>query len=118
MKKKSVWCLLMAGMLAAGSMAGCSTGSGDQGAEKDSQETASGEKETIEFWYHDGNPTSNAIFEEVIKGFEEKYPQYEVKYVGLPADSYLQKYNVAVATDSVPDVVSMRDMDLSSFAEQ
>ena len=76
------------------------------------------DKQTIEFWYHDGNPTSNPIFEELIKRFEEKYPQYEVNYVGLPVDSYLQKYNTAVATNTVPDVVSMRDMDLSSFVNQ
>lgn len=76
------------------------------------------DKQTIEFWYHDGNPTSNPIFEELIKRFEEKYPQYEVNYVGLPSDSYLQKYNTAVATNTVPDVVSMRDMDLSSFVNQ
>ena len=76
------------------------------------------EKQTIEFWYHDGNPTSNPIFEELIKRFEEKYPQYEVNYVGLPSDSYLQKYNTAVATNTVPDVVSIRDMDISSFVNQ
>lgn len=76
------------------------------------------EKQTIEFWYHDGNPTSNPIFEELIKRFEEKYPQYEVEYVGLPSDSYLQKYNTAVATNTVPDVISIRDMDMSSFINQ
>lgn len=76
------------------------------------------DKQTIEFWYHDGNPTSNPIFEELIKRFEEKYPEYEVNYVGLPSDSYLQKYNTAVATNTVPDVVSIRDMDISAFVNQ
>lgn len=80
--------------------------------------TNNGKKETITFWYHDGNPVSNAIFEETIKKFEDKFPQYDVEYVGLPADSYLQKYNVAVATNSVPDVISIRDMDVSAFANQ
>lgn len=114
MMKKRVLGILLAAVLAAGSLAGC-------GAEKEEAKGTkkeSSKKETIEFWYHDGNPTSNAIFEEVIQRFEEKYPQYEVKYVGLPSDSYLQKYNVAVATNSVPDVISIRDMDISSFADQ
>lgn len=118
MKKKTLLGLFLAGTLVIGSLAGCG---GEKGAGTDGDkesDSASGEKETIEFWYHDGNPTSNAIFEEVIKMFEEDYPQYEVKYVGLPSDSYLQKYNVAVATNSVPDVVSIRDMDISSFADQ
>ena len=103
-------------------LAGCGGDSGDKessGSKDDGkQQEASGEKQTIEFWYHDGNPTSNPIFEELIKRFEDKYPQYEVKYVGLPADSYLQKYNTAVATNTVPDVVSIRDMDVSSFINQ
>lgn len=77
-----------------------------------------GEVSTIEFWYHDGNPTSNAIFEELIKRFEGQNPGYKVDYVGLPADSYLQKYNTAVATNTVPDVVSIRDMDVSTFVNQ
>ncbi|MEF2879006.1 MAG: hypothetical protein U0N90_11385 [Blautia sp.] len=96
MKKKTLLGLFLAGTLVIGSLAGCG---GEKGAGNDGDkesDSASGEKETIEFWYHDGNPTSNAIFEEVIKMFEEDYPQYEVKYVGLPSDSYLQKYNVAV----------------------
>lgn len=95
-----------------------SLGSGTNTSGSEGQEASAGEKQTIEFWYHDGNPTSNPIFEELIKRFEDKYPQYEVKYVGLPSDSYLQKYNTAVATNTVPDVVSIRDMDVSSFVNQ
>lgn len=95
-----------------------SPGSGTNTSGSEGQEASAGEKQTIEFWYHDGNPTSNPIFEELINRFEDKYPQYEVKYVGLPSDSYLQKYNTAVATNTVPDVVSIRDMDVSSFVNQ
>ena len=75
-------------------------------------------KSTITFWYHDGNPTSNPIFEELINRFEAKYPQYEVEYVPLPNDSYLHKYNTAIATNSVPDVISFRDVDASSLINQ
>lgn len=76
------------------------------------------EKQTIEFWYHDGNATSNPIFEELIKRFEAENPQYGVNYVGLPSDSYLQKYNTAIATGQVPDIISIRDMDVSAFVNQ
>ena len=76
------------------------------------------EKSTITFWYHDGNPTSNPIFEELIRRFEEKYPQYIVEYVPLPSDSYLQKYNTAIATNSVPDVISFRDTDAANLINQ
>lgn len=116
--------LLLAGVMGATMLGGCgsndagSPGSGTNTSGSEGQEASAGEKQTIEFWYHDGNPTSNPIFEELIKRFEDKYPQYEVKYVGLPSDSYLQKYNTAVATNTVPDVVSIRDMDVSSFVNQ
>lgn len=126
MKRKKLVAMALTGVLCVGMLgvAGCS----GKEAAKDSSSASTGsstaeggttgEKETIEFWYHDGNTTSNPIFEELIKRFEEKYPQYEVNYVGLPSDSYLQKYNTAVATNTVPDVISIRDMDVSSFVSQ
>lgn len=116
MRKKKLMGVLLAGVLGITMLGGCGSDSAKTG-DKEKKE-ASGEKQTIEFWYHDGNPTSNPIFEELILRFEEKYPQYEVEYVGLPSDSYLQKYNTAVATNTVPDVVSIRDMDVSSFINQ
>lgn len=116
MRKKKLMGVLLAGVLGVTMLGGCGSDSAKAG-DKEKKE-ASGEKQTIEFWYHDGNPTSNPIFEELIRRFEEKYPQYEVEYVGLPSDSYLQKYNTAVATNTVPDVVSIRDMDVSSFINQ
>ena len=75
-------------------------------------------KTNIVFWYHDGNPTSNPIFEELVKRFEAAYPQYTVEYVPLPNDSYLQKYNTAIATNTMPDVISFRDADASAFINQ
>lgn len=118
MRKRTLMGFLLTSVLSLSMLGGCG---GNDAGNSGSSEDAKGksvEKQSIEFWYHDGNPTSNPIFEELIKRFEEKNPQYEVKYVGLPADSYLQKYNTAVATNTVPDVVSMRDMDASSFINQ
>lgn len=80
--------------------------------------SADEEKTTVSFWHFDGNPTSTPIFEELINRFEAKFPQYEVEFVALPVDSYLQKYNTAIVTNSVPDVFSVRDQDLSSFYAQ
>lgn len=119
--KKRVLGLILAITFLVMSVTGCGQSAKNDGGETGTVTEAAAnnkEKQTITFWYHDGNPTSNSIFEETIKKFEEKYPQYKVEYVGLPSDSYLQKYNIAVATNSVPDVISIRDMDISSFVDQ
>lgn len=119
MKRTRRMAWMLAAVLGAGLLGGCGD-SGDGSAAGSGSDAAagSGEKQTIEFWYNDGNPTANPIFEELIKRFEEKNPQYKVNFVGLPNDSFLQKYNTAVATNTVPDMVSLRDMDVSSFVNQ
>lgn len=118
MFKTRISCLLCAVILAASSV-GCSNGNGTSANPTSGGNGASSAKPSkITFWYHDGNATSNAVFGELIKRFEKANPQYTVEYVGLPSDSYLQKYNTAIATNSVPDVASIRDMDMSSFISQ
>lgn len=110
MKKKKVVSILLTSIMLTGVLAGCGG--------KSEEAESSGDKQTIEFWYHDGNANSNAIFEELIAQFEEENPEYEVEYVGLPSDSYLQKYNTAIATNTVPDVASIRDQDVSALINQ
>ncbi len=76
---------------------------------------ASGDATTIEFWYRDGNDVSNVYWTEIIRKFEEAYPQYKVNYTGLPSDSYATKYTTSVATGTVPDVLSVRDVDMATM---
>lgn len=121
--KRRILALLLSVSLAAGLLAGCGTSKDsektDPGKQSDSgQQSTTVQQSAIEFWYHDGNETSNAIYAELISRFEKKYPQYKVNYVGLPADSYLQKYNTAIATNSVPDIMSVRDQDISTIVNQ
>jgi multiple sugar transport system substrate-binding protein len=62
-------------------------------------------KGTIEFWDTNANPRLTAEWEELIDRFEKANPDIDVKYVGLPNSSYLQKVNNALATGEVPDVL-------------
>lgn len=75
-------------------------------------------KTKIVYWHWDGNPTSMPIYQELVKRFMKQNPNIEVEFVGLPAESYMQKYNTAIATNSVPDAAGIRDVDLSVLYSQ
>ena len=77
-----------------------------------------GEVTKITYWHWDGNPTSMPIYQELVKRFMAKNPDIQVDFVGFPAESYLQKYNIAIATNSVPDAAGVRDMDIASLYNQ
>lgn len=70
-----------------------SGGSGDEGSGK-------GE---ITFW--DNNTGERReIWTQIIKDFEDKYPDIKVKYVGVPIDQVQAKYDTAIDGGGLPDV--------------
>lgn len=87
-------------------------------AEEKKDDAASKEPVTLTFWHRDGNATSNPIYAEIIKNFEAKYPWITIEYTGLTSDSYVQKYNTAIVTNSTPDVGTISDKDLYGFVAQ
>lgn len=97
--------------------AAAAQGNGNEMAETTAPETGK-EPVTITFWHRDGNTTSNPIYAEVIKNFQEKYPWITVEYTGLASDSYTQKFNTAVVTESTPDVGTISDKDLYALVAQ
>jgi multiple sugar transport system substrate-binding protein len=76
------------------------------------------EKVKISYWHFDGNPTSTPIYQELVKRFMAKNPQIEVEYVGFPSSSYYQKYNIAIATNSMPDAAGIKEMESSGLLSQ
>lgn len=83
------------------------TGTGDWGDPKG----------TIEFWDTNANPRLSAEWDKLIARFETANPDIDVKYVGLPNSSYLQKVNNALATGQVPDVLLIGN-DVASLIAQ
>ena len=81
-------------------------------------EVEDGKKVKITYWHHDGAGKTNPIYEELINQFMLENPNIEVEYLGLPADSFFQKYLTAVATNSGPDVFGMRIGELSAMVAQ
>ena len=80
--KKRVTAVLLSFVLAAGLLAGCGGSSAGSAAEPASaaEETSSGDKTQIEFWYA-GGKTAVGVIEGIVKEFNESQDKYEVTTV-------------------------------------
>ncbi len=120
--KKTVALVLTAAMTA-GMLAGCGGGSTASTTAAPAQTTAagssaetqaaaetqapSGEKKTVEFWYHAADEQSTAMFEEIFKELNASQDQYEFVYTGFANKDFPDAFATAIATDTMPDVVSL-----------
>ncbi|GGX79193.1 sugar-binding protein [Streptomyces minutiscleroticus] len=83
---------------------------GDKGGE------GSGKGE-ITFW-DNNTAVRRDIWMEVIEDFEKKYPDIEVKYVGIPAADAQSKYDTAIQGGGLPDVGGVGTAMLAGMAAQ
>jgi multiple sugar transport system substrate-binding protein len=72
----------------------------------------------ITYWDTQATPERTANLKELIAQFEKANPTITVNYVGLPSDSYGQKVDTAIATNSVPDVITTSITDAASWVGQ
>lgn len=91
---------IFAMMATAVMLVGCGSGASGEGAK-----TADGKKEIT--WMCYGQPQETEVYEQVIKKFEEKYPDVKVKIVTTTQDQYGQKIQAAMASNTMADVVYM-----------
>ncbi|MEH7117502.1 extracellular solute-binding protein, partial [Neobacillus vireti] len=96
-------------------LAGCSAGSSEKSS-TNAKKTDPNEKVTLTFWDENAGPQRTPIWEELIKRFEEKNPNIDVEYVGLPKDSAKTKYDASIAAEDTPDVGSVQTSWLPEFA--
>ncbi|WP_197024716.1 sugar ABC transporter substrate-binding protein [Cellulomonas sp. KRMCY2] len=84
------------------------------------EEVEAGPAEVVEltFWDTDARTGRTERLETLIGMFEEEHPNITVEYVGLPSDSYMQKVDTAIATDSTPDLITMKASDISALVAQ
>lgn len=92
---KKILAVILTGMAVAG-LAGCG-----------SKEGKTGEKQKVEFWYHAADEKSSALFEEIFAQLNESQDQYEFVYTGFANKDFPDAFSTAVATDTMPDVVSL-----------
>lgn len=66
-------------------------------------------------WMCYGQPQETKVYEQVIKKFEEKYPNVKVKLVSTTQDQYGQKIQAAMASNTMSDVVYMGPGDVKAW---
>lgn len=99
---------LLAMIATAVMLVSCGSGTGGKGAT-----TADGKKEIT--WMCYGQPQETEVYEQVIKKFEEKYPDVKVKLITTTQDQYGQKIQAAIASNTMADVVYMGPGDVKAW---
>ena len=74
-------------------------------------------KGTITFWDNNGGVRTD-VWKQIIAAFEKKYPDIDVKYVGVPAASVQSKYDTAIQGGGLPDVGGIGTAMLAEIAAQ
>ncbi|MFI8004233.1 ABC transporter substrate-binding protein [Streptomyces sp. NPDC086010] len=90
------------------------TGCGDDGSSSGTEGSGKGE---ITFWDNNGGPRT-AVWTEIIKEFEKKNPDIEVKYVPIPIADVQSKYDTAIAGGGLPDVGGVSTAYLANIVSQ
>ncbi len=90
--------------------------------ESDTQSQVSGydpnKEYTLTYWHFDASDNIVTALEGIIADFKVKYPNITVDYLALPTDSFYQKYLLAVATNTAPDIFGTRDIELLDLVNQ
>lgn len=117
---RKVSALVLAAAMTAGLLSGCTGPAGEtapaapgtqngqeSAATTQATQTATGEKQKIEFWYHASDEQSSAMFTEMFKELNASQDQYEFIFTGFANKDFPDAFATAVATQTMPDVVSL-----------
>lgn len=111
--KKTI-ALLTAGLLAA-------TAVFAQGASESSSAApaaAPKQKQVLNFWYHSADPVTDAFFQDYFQKLNASQDQYEVVYTSFNFAKFQEQFQMAVMTDTMPDVVSLGFSNIATFLAQ
>lgn len=126
--KKLMALALASGMLVS-SITGCggkqeaapgTTAAGAAGSEapKETTKTASKDREVIEFWYHAADENSNELYGAIFEDFNNSQDLYEARYTGFANKDFPDKFAMAIATNTMPDVVSLGFSNVMTYVAQ
>jgi multiple sugar transport system substrate-binding protein len=69
----------------------------------------------IIYWDQNAGPERTPYVQQIINWYEESQNNIRVRYVGVPQAQFMEKMNVAVAGNAVPDVSGMQGQWISGF---
>ena len=86
---------------------------------KDKPQTATREmeKKTISFWNGFTGPDGQTMWE-IVKQFEQDFPQYQVKMEIIPWSTYFDKLMVSLGSGKPPDVFVLHENELLNYVRQ
>ena len=129
MKATRTTAAVLSAAMAATLLAGCGGGSATSTAASTSTESTAeststaaaaptGEKQTLEYWYHSADPVTDAYFEDYFDKINAEQDQYEIKYTSFSFADFQEKFQMAVSTDTMPDVASLGFSNVATFTAQ
>ena len=88
------------------------------GGSSDKKATTSSGKQIINFWYHSGEPVTDEYFENYFAELNASQDQYEVRYTSFNFADFQDQFQMAVMTDTMPDIVSLGFSNVATFTAQ
>ena len=118
MKKRYAVVLTMGIVL--GLLSGCSGGeqSTPEAPADTEKENTMEEREVVEFWFHAADENSSALYEEIMDEFNRSQDKYEARYTGFSNKDFPDKFTMAIATQTMPDVVSLGFSNVMTYVAQ
>jgi multiple sugar transport system substrate-binding protein len=108
--KKCLFGFIVVSLLAGSLFAG--------GGQQSSGAAAKPEAVTLTFWDVNPGPERTPYLEEIIKWYHESQDKVRVKYVGVPQSQSIEKINVAITANVVPDVSGTQLVSISGLIAQ
>lgn len=76
------------------------------------------ERQTVSLWYHSGDPVTDAYFERAFAELNASQSRYTFEYTSFAFSDFQEKFQMAVMTNTMPDVVSLGFSNIATFTAQ
>ena len=75
-------------------------------------------RQTVSLWYHSGDAITDAYYQGVFEKLNASQDKYTFEYTSFAFKDFQEKFQMAVTTDTMPDVVSLGFSNISAFTAQ